>query len=276
MPRLQAVLLWCLAFWAGQAFALSLTPDEQQWLQAHPTLRLGVDASWPPFEFRDSDGVYQGLAASYVKVISDKLKVELQPVEPASWSEVLQQARVSHLDLLPGIMATPERLEYLTFTRPYLDFPIIILARKNGPAPASVKELYGLKVGVVAHYAPHELLVARHPDLNLQPLPSVAAGLQALAVGQVDAFVGDLASSVWNLRQLKLEGLQISGETPYRYQLAMGVPKDQAIFAGILDKVLADLTVEQIDALQAPGSAAWWTTAACGPMYSAWSCPSRS
>ncbi len=187
MPRLQAVLLWCLAFWAGQAFALSLTPDEQQWLQAHPTLRLGVDASWPPFEFRDSDGVYQGLAASYVKVISDKLKVELQPVEPASWSEVLQQARVSHLDLLPGIMATPERLEYLTFTRPYLDFPIIILARKNGPAPASVKELYGLKVGVVAHYAPHELLVARHPDLNLQPLPSVAAGLQALAVGQVDA-----------------------------------------------------------------------------------------
>lgn len=252
MPRLQAVLLWCLAFWAGQALALSLTPEEQRWLEEHPSIRLGVDTSWPPFEFRDSDGHYQGLAASYVKVISEQLKIQLQPVEPASWTEVLQQARDNHIDLLPGIMATPERLDYLTFTRPYLDFPIVILARKDGPAPANLKELYGLKVGVVAHYAPHELLITKHPDLNLQPLPSIAAGLQALATGQVDVFVGDLASSVWNLRQLKLEGLQISGETPYRYQLAMGVPKDQAILAGIIDKVLAELTVEQIDALQAP------------------------
>ncbi len=252
MPRLQAVLLWCLAFWAGQAFALSLTPEEQQWLHAHPSLRLGVDASWPPFEFRDAEGHYQGLAPVYVKYISEQLKVKLESVEPRDWNDLLQQARAGKVDLLPGVMATPTRLDYLSFTRPYLDFPIIILARRTGPEPANVAELYGLKVGVVAHYAPHELLVINHPDLNLQPLPSIAAGLQALATGQVDAFVGDLASSVWNLRQLKLEGLQISGETPYRYQLAMAVPKDQAILVGILDKVLADMKPEQIEALQAP------------------------
>lgn len=252
MPRLQAVLLWCLAFWVGQAFALDLSPEEQRWLQEHPSLRLGVDTSWPPFEFRDNDGRYQGLAASYVKLIGQRLNVQLEPVEPSSWGEVLQQARDERINLLPGIMSTPERLEYLAFTRPYLDFPIIILARKDGPSPGSLKDLYGLKVGVVAHYAPHELLVANHPDLNLQPLPSVAAGLQALATGQIDAFVGDLASSVWNLRQLKLEGLQISGETPYRYQLAMGVPKNQAILAGIIDKVVAELSPEDIDALQQP------------------------
>ncbi|MDN6856769.1 EAL domain-containing protein [Pseudomonas sp. CAN2814] len=252
MPRLQAVLLWCLAFWAGQALALPLTPEEQSWLQQHPSLRLGVDASWPPFEFRDAEGRYQGLAPGYIRLISEKLKIKLEPVEPTSWSDVLQQARDNRIDLLPGVMATPSRLDYLAFTRPYLDFPIIILARKDGPAPANLKELYGLKVGVVAHYAPHELLMAKHPDLNLQPLPSIAAGLQALATGQVDAFVGDLASSVWNLRQLKLEGLQISGETPYRYQLAMAVPKNDVVLIGILDKLLAELPPEQVEALQAP------------------------
>ncbi|AGI22364.1 hypothetical protein H681_02410 [Pseudomonas sp. ATCC 13867] len=252
MPRLLAVLLWCLAFWAGQALALDLSPEEQRWLQAHPSLRLGVDTSWPPFEFRDSDGHYQGLSASYVNLISQRLNVQLEPVEPATWGEVLQQARDGRINILPGIMATPERLEYLTFTRPYLDFPIIILGRKDGPAPRTLKDLYGLKVGVVVHYAPYELLVANHPDLNLQPLPSIAAGLQALATGQVDAFVGDLASSVWTLRQLKLEGVQISGETPYRYQLAMAVPKDQAILADIIDKVVAELKPEDVEALQEP------------------------
>ncbi|MGU2007705.1 PAS domain S-box protein, partial [Pseudomonas aeruginosa] len=178
--------------------------------------------------------------------------VSLTPVEPKTWTQVLEQAKDGRLDLLPGIMATPERQEYLSFTRPYLDFPIIILARKNGPMPKRIDELYGLKVAVVDHYAPHELLIAQHPDLTLLPLPSVAAALQALATGQADAFVGDFASSVWNLRQLKLNGLEISGETPYRYQLAMAVPRGQPILAGIVDKVLADLSAEEIERLQAP------------------------
>ncbi|MCB2487428.1 hypothetical protein KQ783_15365, partial [Listeria monocytogenes] len=49
-----------------------------------------------------------------------------------------------------------------------------------------------------------------------------------------------------------LNGLEISGETPYRYQLAMAVPRGQQILAGIVDKVLADLRAEEIERLQAP------------------------
>jgi ABC-type amino acid transport substrate-binding protein len=78
---------------------------------------------------------------------------------------------------------------------------------------------------VVENYAPHELLRTHHPDLNLVAMPNVSSTLQALATDEVDAVVGDLASSVWSLRQLKLDGLYVSGETPYRYQLAMAVPR---------------------------------------------------
>jgi diguanylate cyclase (GGDEF)-like protein/PAS domain S-box-containing protein len=70
--------------------------------------------------------------------------------------------------------------------------------------------------------------------------------LQALATGQADAMVGDLASSVWHLRQLKLDGIIVSGQTPYRYQLAMAVPNNHAILAGIIDKVLAELTPREV------------------------------
>lgn len=77
------------------------------------------------------------------------------------------------------------------------------------------------------NYAPHELLRAQHPDLNIVALPNVSSALQALATDEVDAVVGDLASSVWSLRQLKLDGLYVSGETPYRYQMAMAVPKSE-------------------------------------------------
>ncbi|MGH8352676.1 MAG: bifunctional diguanylate cyclase/phosphodiesterase [Pseudomonas sp.] len=251
MPRLLAILLLCLAYWATPAAALTLSAEERDWLAAHPELRLGVDASWPPFEFRDGQGRYQGLAADYIALIEKRLGVRMQPVEPSSWSQVLAQARTGQLDLLPGIMATPERQAYLAFTRPYLDFPIVILARNGGPQPRALSDLAGLRVAVVKDYAPHELLRSLHPDLKLLPLPNLNAALQALATDQADALVGDLASSVWSLRQLKLEGLLVSGETPYRYQLAMAAPRDRGILIGILDKLFADLSSAEVTALQA-------------------------
>ena len=250
MLPMPAILLLFLMLWNATAGALTLTDEEKSWLAAHPQLRLGVDASWPPFEFRDQEGRYQGLAAEYIALLQDRLGVSLKPVEPSSWTEVLQQAREGRIDLLPGIMSTPERQGYLAFTRPYLDFPIVILAHDGGPQPRTLKDLYGLKVAVVENYAPHELLRTHHPDLNLVAMPNVSSTLQALATDAVDAVVGDLASSIWSLRQLKLEGLYVSGETPYRYQLAMAAPRDQQVLIGILDKVIADMSSEEVSHIQ--------------------------
>ncbi|WLH45802.1 EAL domain-containing protein [Pseudomonas beijingensis] len=250
MPRLTAALLLSLITWTATAGALTLTDEELRWLKDHPDLRLGIDASWPPFEFRDDQGRYQGLAADYIEIIRERLAVRLTPIEPVSWTAVLEQVVQGKIDLLPGIMSTPERQSYLAFTRPYLDFPIVILAHHGGAQPHSLKELYGLKIAVVENYAPHELLRNHHPDLNLVALPNVSSALQALATDEVDAVVGDLASSVWSLRQLKLEGLYVSGETPYRYQLAMAVPRDNKILVGILDKVIADMSPAEVAEIQ--------------------------
>ena len=252
MLRLLAILLPCLALWASPAMALQLSADEEAWLADHPVIRLGVDASWPPFELHDSNGDYQGLSASYAALIEKRLNIQLEIVEPSSWSDALANAKAGKLDLLPGAMSTPERLKDLSFTRPYLDFPIVILAHPNGPQPRQLEDLYGLKVAVVKDYAPHELLRSQHPDLSLLPLPSVKAALQAVASGQADALVGDLASSAWTMRELKIEGIYVSGETPYRYQLAMAAPHSNATLIRIIDKVFADLTPQQISELQEP------------------------
>jgi len=250
MPRVAATLLLCLACWAAPVLSLELTSIEQAWLAENPQLSLGVDRDWPPYEFIDGDEQYQGLAADYVRLIEQRLPVTLRPAPAQNWSEVLADARTGKLHLLPSLMATPEREQYLTFTRPYLDFPIVILSQEQGPQPSKIRDLRGLRVAVVDSYATHELLRDKHPELRLWPRPSVAAALQALASGQADAMVGDLASSIWHLRQLKLDGIVISGQTPLRYQLAMAVPKDQAILAGILDKLLAELTPSEIAEIQ--------------------------
>ena len=250
MSRLLPILLLSLVAWTSGTCALTFTDEEQQWLKNHPELLLGIDTTWPPFEFLNHEGLYTGLAADYVRLITSRLGVTTKPVKASNWGEVLEQAKEGHIDWLPGVMSTPERQKRLAFTRSYLDFPIVILAHKGGAAPKDLEELYGLRVGVVENYAPHELLRTQHPDLNIVALPNVSSALQALATDQVDAMVGDLASSVWSLRQLKLDGLYVSGETPYRFQLAMAVPKSQTVLLGLLDKVLADISPSEAESLQ--------------------------
>ena len=149
MPSLPTVILLSLLTWTATAGALTLTEDERGWLADHQELRLGVDTSWPPFEYRDENGHYQGLAADYVRLIQDRLGIKIKLIEPASWGQVLEQARNSQLDLIPGVMSTPERQNFLAFTRPYIDFPMVILAHEGGSRPRTLKELYGLKIAVV-------------------------------------------------------------------------------------------------------------------------------
>ena len=112
MPRLPTVLLLSLLTWTATAGALTLSDDERAWLADHQELRLGVDASWPPFEYRDENGRYQGLAADYVRLIQDRLGVRVKLIEPANWSAVLEQARNNQLDLLPGIDAEMQLREW--------------------------------------------------------------------------------------------------------------------------------------------------------------------
>ncbi|WP_397451059.1 bifunctional diguanylate cyclase/phosphodiesterase [Pseudomonas sp. NA-150] len=250
MSRLPAIIFFFLMGATVTANALTLSDEEKGWLSSHKELRLGVDATWPPFEFRDEQGTYQGLAAEYIALIEKRLAISLKPVEPVSWNEVLNKAKKGDVDLLPGIMSTPERHQYLSFTHPYLDFPIVILAHEGNAHPRNLQELYGLKVAVVESYAPHELLRTEHPDLNLIALPNTSSALEALATDKVDAVVADLASSVWSIRQLKVDGIYVSGETPYRYKLAMAVPTGEKLLASILDKALSDLSPTEISAIQ--------------------------
>ena len=82
MSRFSAIAVLCLLAWALPASSLELTPEEQAWLTAHPELRLGVDNSWPPFEFIDDEQHYQGLAADYVALIEQRLPIKLNVAPP--------------------------------------------------------------------------------------------------------------------------------------------------------------------------------------------------
>ncbi len=217
---------------------IALTDKERAWLRHHPVLRLGYDIDWPPVEYIDAEGRYQGMAAEYMAIIADSLDIAIEPVAPKSWQDVLVAARNGEIDILSALTPTPQREIYLLFTKPYMRFPLVIITNLDYSYISDINVLAEKEVAVVRDYASHDFLTNAHPELQLVLVNNVAEGLRAVRKGDAEAFVGSLAAVGYIMGREGVPGLKISGETAFSYQLAMGVPKGKALLAGILQKAL--------------------------------------
>jgi PAS domain S-box-containing protein len=227
------------------ALRLRLTNQEKVWLENNPVIRLGYDIDYPPVEYTDKDGNYLGISAEYMTLIAEILNVSIEPAAPQSWQATIDAAKVGDLDILSAVARTPQREDYLLFTEPYLNFPMVIVTNNDVSYIGSIHELNGRKVAVVSGYASHDILKNRHPELELITTKDIIAGLKMVQKGEAYAFIGNLASISNVIGREGLTGLKVTGETPYSYNLAIGIHKGKPILAGLMQKALDAIPDEQ-------------------------------
>ena len=247
---LPLLALFCSLSTQAASPPIELSDKERAWLKAHPSIRLGIDPDWAPFEYIGEQQIYRGMAADYIALVSKRLGVKMIPVDGLSWSGVLDAAKNKRLDVLPAATATPQRKQYLSFTAPYLDFPMVIITRDDAPFVSSLDALKGQQVAVVKGYVSHELLATNHPKLALTPTATLNEALTTLSTGGLDAFVGNLASITHAINQLGLNNLKVSAHTPYSFKLGMGVRDDWPELVTILDKTLRSLSADEVSQIQ--------------------------
>ncbi|MCG8551398.1 MAG: PAS domain S-box protein, partial [Desulfobacterales bacterium] len=228
-------------------FLKSLTKEERQWLKAHPVIRLGADSDYPPFEFIDDQGQYQGIIADYFELIENRLKVTFKPIKKKdgsrlSWAQILEAAQNRQLDCVAGLLKTKKRASYLTFTRPYLDFPYVLVVDRNNDTDKKISDFNGQKVAVANAYVISTQLRMQHPELIYISVETPLQGLQFVARGRAAAYVANAANASYLIKKHSLNQLKVATVLKaFENQLRTGVRKDWPIFAGILDKALASL-----------------------------------
>ncbi|MGB9437737.1 MAG: transporter substrate-binding domain-containing protein, partial [Desulfobacterales bacterium] len=224
---------------------LVLSEAEKAWLAENKNIRLGVDPTWPPFEFFDAARIYSGIGSGYVRLLNDKLNLNMTPVPDISWNEVLKKAGEGGIDVLPCVAKTPERAKFLRFTKPYLSFPLVIVTRQDSPFISGVLGYDDGKLAVVKGYATQEYLERDYPDRQFFLADSIDEALRAVSKGKLDAFVGNLASFTYATQKLGLTNLKVMATTPYRHELAFAVRKDWPQLVTILEKSLAAIPEQE-------------------------------
>ena len=249
------VLCLLLTVWLGLPFtpsgwadtsprtpAVNLTSEERAWLANHVAVRLGVDPSWPPFEMIDNDGRYSGIASDYVSLLNERLGMRMTPVRDLDWVEVMEGAKAGRIDVLPCLAKTPERSEFLNFTKPYLSFPVVIATRQDFPFVSGVLDFKPGKVAVIEGRATQLWLNRDYPGMDFVLVGDSEEALKALSEGKVDAFVDNIAAITYATQKLGLINLRVATSTPYQYELAFGIRKDWPELVSIIDKTLATLS----------------------------------
>ena len=126
---------------------LQLTTEEQDWLKAHPRIRIGMMDAWPPLNVVNKSGNPEGIGVDYVKALNKRLNNAIELV-PGSFRQNQELVQRGALDGIMDISRRPERDAQFLFTRPYIVIPHVIVGRKGGAYYTREPDLNGKVVAL--------------------------------------------------------------------------------------------------------------------------------
>jgi two-component system sensor histidine kinase EvgS len=171
---------------------MALAPAERQWLKAHrQVLRIGMSISdHEPLDIAVDRNRYQGVSADFLSLIRDRLGVTVQVHGYVRRDDAIEALQRGDIDVLTSANSYEQGFSGLAFTSPYLlDRPVLV--RRAQPSEHDSDSLEGQRLAVAEGYAATEALQAAYPRSQLVVAPSLAAALEALRQGDVEAVVGN-------------------------------------------------------------------------------------
>lgn len=158
-------------------------------------LVIGVDATYPPFEFVDQHGKIAGVSAAIAAEIGQDLG---KPVEfrNMNFDGLIPALQSGQIDLIiSSLTANEQRRQSIDFSDPYVKTGLSILAAKDAPVQ-SVDDLRapGRKLAVRIATTGEQWCRKELPQASLVALDTDAACVLEVVNAKVDAWVYDQVS----------------------------------------------------------------------------------
>lgn len=241
----KTILFLVMIFCLQQLTALHLTPAETAWLEDHPVIRIAPDPQFPPIEWFDENDEYRGIAAEFMDLISQQLEIEFEVVRCNNWNEVLSKAQNREVDMLPAAAQTPDRAEYMLFSRPHLVFPGVIITTERNRELKDSQKLYNRKVGIVSDYVWQEFIKHDHPQVEIVEVENVIDGLRKVSTDEIDALIATLPIALYYIEQEGIHNLVVAGQTEYETKLSILTRNDWPHLHSIINKALNNISEEK-------------------------------
>ena len=209
---LLLIILTATTSYAATQNKIGLSDEEKAFLKKHPVIRVSNEMDWRPFDFV-KNGKPQGYSVEYLELIAKTVGFEIEWVNGATWSELVEMAKNKELDLMQSIAKNEEREKFLNFTKPYTKNPRGIFTKADNIKITKLKDLTTEKIAVVKDFWTQKYLAENYPYLKLIPVSSTLDGLLAVTAGSADVYIGNIPSGKYAMQQNFLTSVKLACST---------------------------------------------------------------
>ena len=237
--------IWNKWFTAKETDELILTAKEQAWLSENKTVRVPV-IDLPPYIIHDNESEPTGISIDYLNLISDRTGIRLKYYSPEKTISQLLDGLKEHQspDLIPTIVANPERRQTILFSDEYFQSPYMIFTHgDNKQIFGGIEDLKEKKIALVQGTVLYEMMMRYYPELSLLLYAEPIEAIEAVASKEADAYIGNLMIASYLLLNRGPYNLKIAAPIPFDDQsFSIGVRNDWPELTSIIDKGLASIT----------------------------------
>jgi ABC-type amino acid transport substrate-binding protein len=178
------------------------SPTDPTWerLQETGTLRVGMDASFPPFESISADGSLVGFDVDLAREISRRLDVQPRFVANLPYDGLHDALTAERVDIVISALAVdPSRMDCCIYSRVYFDAGQVLVSSTAQRAIGSMVDLGGRRLAVVLGTEGDRegrRWARRLAGLVVVPYRTAAQALDAVEERETDAALVDHVSAL--------------------------------------------------------------------------------
>ncbi|TBU97550.1 cystine ABC transporter substrate-binding protein [Phytopseudomonas dryadis] len=233
-----------LALSAGFGSPAFAADDLLQQIQQKGTLKVGLEGTYPPFNFQDESGKLTGFEVEFAEALGKQLGVKVE-FQPTKWDGILASLESRRLDVVINqVTISEERKKKYDFSTPYTVSGIQVLTRKGREGEfGKPEDLNGKKVGVVLGTNYEQWLKDNVPQADIRTYDDDATRNQDVRVGRLDAILGDRLAA-FELISKTGDTLAVAGAPFAPQEAGIALRKGNPQLLAALDEAIAKLRAD--------------------------------
>ena len=227
---------------------VTFTDKQMHYLESKKEINLCIDPDWMPFE-AIKDGEYIGITADVISKFRNQLPIPITLIPTQNWMESLSKGLARECDIFSLAAATAGRTEYMDFTTPYIDLPVVLATKMDTFFINDIVEVKDKKLGVVKGYVIAEQLRNKIPGINIVDVASITDGLARVESGELYGYIDNLMVIANSIQKDFTGVLKISSRLDENIQLAIASRNDEPELNQIFEELVQNLSEAELQAI---------------------------
>ena len=220
------------------------TQEELQWIKNNPTVKVGVDANWPPFEYVNEKGEYKGIASEYLEIISKYTGLKFE-INASDWYSVISNIKDKKLDMLACVAKTSDRENYLNYVSPYLTIDVVVIAKKELNIK-SFDEIQNYTIAVQKGNFVYEKIMKKYPNVKFVFASSNKEAFDFVSYGKADIFIGNMPVFSYFVEKELYTNIEVKFKADFdKIDLSMAILKENTTLFNIIQKVMPKIIEDE-------------------------------